>query len=155
MSRRFALTLLSLGVACGPVGPLSGGRLSGEIGPRDVQEWSFASKEETAQLETQPADPHSVNTWFVAIGPRLYVPTSMILGPKDPTERGWVSHLREEPEVRIRLTGVVYERLAVRVSEPSEYAAARSALEGKYDLDPTDRDPERQVWIFRMDPRTP
>ena len=96
----------------------------------------------------------SVNTWFVAIGPDLYVPTSMILGPKDPAERGWVSHVREDPRVRVRLTGVLYERQAVQVSEAEEYDMARTALEAKYEMDPKERDPERQVWIFRMDPRS-
>jgi hypothetical protein len=150
-----AALAIAVAVACGPIGPVPGGRLSGEVGAVDVRDWSSSSGTETAQIETRPTDPHSVNTWFVAIGKDLYVPTSMILGPVDPTERGWVGHVQQDPRVRIRLDGVVYERTATRVSEPAELAAARSALEEKYELDPADRDPERQVWIFRMDPRSP
>jgi hypothetical protein len=141
-------------LGCGPIGPLSGGRLSGEIGPRGVVSWKFAAGEETAQLETRPADPHSVNIWFVALGPNLYVPTSMILGPKDPTERGWVGNVSGDPRVRIRLGDRVYERIAIRVEDAGEYDRARGALEAKYDLDPSERDSEREVWIFRLDPRT-
>ena len=146
--------MLLFSLACGPIGPIPGGRLSGEAGPREVDDWSFAADVENAQLETRPDDPHSVNTWFVARGPRLYVPTSMILGPKDPRERSWVAHVEADPRVRIRLGDRVFERVAVRVEEPGEYDPARSALEARYDLDPAERDPEREIWIFRLDPRS-
>ena len=149
------LSMLLLGalVACGgPVGPFAGGRLSGEIGDAAAGDWSFADDVENAQLETRPTDPYSVNTWFVGIGPALYVPTSMILGPKDPSDRGWVVHVADDPAVRIRLGERVFERTAVRV-EGAEYDRARSALEARYALDPAERDPERIIWIYRLDPR--
>ena len=76
----------------------------------------------------------------------------MIRGTTDPRERGWVAHVEADPRVRIRLDGRIFERIAVRVVEPAEREAARSALEAKYDLD--ERDPEREVWIFRLDPRS-
>lgn len=141
-------------VGCGPVGPIPGGALSGEVGAAAVEDWSFADELETAQLETRPADPHSVNTWFASIGPDLYVPTSMILGPKVPGERSWVAHVGEDARVRIRLGDVVFERTASRVSQGSEeYEAARLALEARYEIEVADRDPERQIWIYRLDPR--
>ena len=77
----------------------------------------------------------------------------MILGPTDPKERSWVQHVAEDPAVRIRIDGVVYERTAVRVTDPGEFEAARSALEEKYEIAPEDREPEREIWIFRLDPR--
>jgi len=145
---------LATGVACGgPLGPLSGGRLSGDPGPGVVTDWSFAEGIETAQLETRPADPYSVNIWFAAQGDRLYVPSSMILGPKVPTERSWVAHVQADPAVRIRLDGTVYGRTAVRVEDADEFEAARAALEAKYEIAPEDRDPEREVWIYRLEPR--
>jgi hypothetical protein len=148
------LTLALLVCAgCGPLGPIPGGRLRGEVGPRQVDEWGFASSVETAQLETRPSDPYSVNTWFAAVGPNLYVPTSMILGPKDPTERGWVSNVAADARVRIRLGDRVFERVAIRVEDGAEYDRARAALEAKYDIEPEDRDPEREIWIYRLDAR--
>ncbi len=148
------LALLALcALACGPVGPFPGGRLGGAPGPDDVRSWEFAEDEDQIQVETRPEDPHSVNTWFVGLGSDLYVPTSMILGPKDPSERSWVAHVLADPEVRIRVGDLVYERIATRVEDPDEYAAARRALEQRYDLDPAERDASREVWIFRMDPR--
>ncbi len=155
-ARGLALLLGSaLLLACGPVGPFAGGRLSGAVGPSQVQDWSFAAEIETAQLETRPDKPHSVNTWFEGIGPSLYVPTSMIRGPKTPTERSWVSHVSIDPRVRIRLGAQVFERVAVRVTDEPEYERARVALEAKYDLDVADRDPERTIWIYRLEAQTP
>lgn len=148
------VVLLVLCWGCGPIGPIPGGRLSGELGPRHVEDWSFAADEETAQFETRPADPHSVNTWFVALDSNLYVPTSMISGPNNPSGRSWVAHVAQDPMMRIRLADRIYERVANRVSEASEYAMAREALESKYGIDPAERDPEREIWIFRLDSRT-
>ena len=149
----FALGLALVG--CGPVGPIPGGALSGPIGASDLRDWSFAAEVENAQLETRPGDPHSVNTWFAVVGSDLYVPTSMILGPKTPTDRSWVTHVRDDDRVRIRLGGTLFERRAVRVPQASaEYLAARAALEARYEIEPEDRDPEREIWIYRLDPRS-
>ncbi len=148
------LTSLVLSLAgCGPIGPLSGGALDGPVHTQPVEDWSFTQTQETVQLETNPAAPHSVNTWCVGIGERLYVPTSMIRGPKTPGERDWVVNVSADPRLRIRIDGVVYERVAVRVTDAREYDAARAALEAKYALDPAARDPEREIWIYRLDPR--
>lgn len=147
--------LASLGLTgCGPIGPIPGGALDGSVGPAEVRDWGFADSTENAQLETRPNDPHSVNTWFAAVGPKLYVPTSMILGPKTPEKRSWVAHVDEDERVRIRLGDTVFERRARRVADTSpEYEAARAALEARYDIAPEDRDPDRTIWIFRLDPR--
>jgi hypothetical protein len=78
----------------------------------------------------------------------------MILGPKQPSQRSWVTRVEADPRVRIRLGQTVYERIARRVEDPSEYAAARAALEARYEIAPEDRDPERVIWIYRLDPRS-
>jgi hypothetical protein len=96
---------------------------------------------------------HSVTTWFASVGPDLFVPTSMILGPKEPSERSWVSHVREDPRVRIRLGDLVYERVAKKVDGDAEFASARAALEAKFAIKPEDRDPERTIWIYRLESR--
>lgn len=138
---------------CGPIGPISGGALKGEIGAADTTNWSFAADVENAQLETRPADPHSVNCWFAAVGENLYVPTSMIRGPKEPALRSWVAHVAEDPRVRIRLGNSVFDRVAVRVEQGREFDQARLALEAKYEIAAADRDPARVIWIYRLEPR--
>ena len=148
-----ALLLIAGSVAACPLGPFAGGRLGGDVQPAPVADWSFANEEENCQLETNPDDPHSVNTWCVGYRRYLYIPTSMILGPKNPREREWVQKVATSPEVRVRIDGVVYELEAERVEDDAEYAAALEALEEKYELDPADRDPEREIWLFRMQAR--
>ncbi len=148
------LAAAPLFAACGgPLGPFAGGALSGPVATGAVDDWDFTSAVDHAQLETNPSDPHSVNTWCAGVDGALYVPTSMILGPTDPSERTWTAHVADDPRVRIRLGDTIYERRAVRVEDPAELDAARAALEAKYELDPAERDPDRTIWIYRLDPR--
>jgi hypothetical protein len=86
--------VLVLSFACGgPVGPVPGGALSGSVKPAPA-DWSFVELVEQVQLETKPAAPHSVNTWIGTSAGALYLPTSMIRGPKLPTERDiWIFRL--------------------------------------------------------------
>ncbi len=141
-----------IGTGC-PLGPLSGGRLGGDVYSQPVTDWTFADDTETCQIETNPDDPYSVNTWCTGWQGNLYVPTSMILGPVVPGERQWVRNVESESEVRVRIDGVVHELAAARVTDDAEYAAVLAKLEEKYELDPADRDPEREIWIFRLGPR--
>jgi hypothetical protein len=157
MGFRVSTALLALPAllltAC-PLGPLPGGRLGGDVQRGAVRDWEFVAEVEQCQLETNPADPYSVNTWCAGKGSRLYVPTSMIYGPMAPGERGWVRNVLADPRVRLRVDGVVYERTATRVDDEDEYTAIRSLLEGKYQLGPDSLDAEREIWIYRMEPRS-
>jgi hypothetical protein len=136
-----------------PLGPFPGGRLGGEVRATALDDWTFVEEEQNCQLETNPDDPYSVNTWCVEWKGSLYVPTSMILGPKDPGERQWVENVHSDPDVRVRVGGIVYELEAEQVADDEVYDAVLAALEEKYGLDPDERDPEREIWIFLMRPR--
>jgi len=145
---------LCLGLVTGcPLGPFSGSRLSGDVNGETVGDWSFVDDVLLCQIETNPADPHSVNTWCTGIGAHLYVPTSMIYGPTSPSDREWVRNVLADPRVRLRVGGVVYERTATRVDDDAQYAVVRADLERKYELEAGDLDPEREIWIYRMDRR--
>ncbi len=146
-----AATLLALGCG-GPLGPISGGALSGEVKPAPA-DWAFVDGVEQVQLETNPVEPHSVNTWIGTSGGALYLPTSMIRGPKLPTERAWVRNVEADDRVRLRVGDAVYELRAERVLDAVEAEAARAALVKKYALDADDLDPEREIWLFRLTPR--
>lgn len=153
LRNRTWLASLVLLLACGgPVGPISGGALSGEVKPAPA-DWSFVASIEQVQLETNPAEPHSVNTWIGTSGGALYLPTSMVRGPKLPTEREWVRNVEADERVRLRAGDGVYELRAERVVDETEAASARAALEKKYALGAEDMDPEREIWIFRLGPR--
>ncbi len=145
-----AVALLAAGC---PLGPFSGGHLGGDVQPAPVSDWSFVNDSETCQLETNPDDPHSVNVWCAGHGENVYVPSSMILGPTVPTERQWIQNVQANPAVRLRVEGRVYELEAVRVTDDGEYATVLAVLERKYDADPADREPDREIWLYRMQAR--
>jgi hypothetical protein len=147
------LAFAALACACGPIGPVAGGELGGTLRREIPAEWSFTDAHARIQLETDPFAPYSVNTWCAAIGPALYVPTSMIRGTTHPADRTWVRNLQADPRVRVRIGDDLYELIAVRVDAAAEYEAARARLEAKYGLDPAERDPAREVWIYRLEPR--
>jgi hypothetical protein len=142
--------VLGPGLACGPIGPIPGGALSGPVHSGPVTDWSFANEHETIQLEARPSAPYSVNVWCGEVGGKLYVPTSLILGPDDPNERSWVRYVEESPDVRLRIDGTLYELRATRV-EGEELENVRRALLAKYEEDVDEH--SAKAWIFRMEPR--
>jgi F420H(2)-dependent quinone reductase len=154
MRRALLSAAAAFGLACGgPVGPLAGGELSGELAT-DPLDLVLVEQAKQVQLETNPTAPHSVNTWIGVANGAIYVPTSMIRGPLSPAEREWVKNVQSDPRVRLRVEGALHELLAIRVEDDAQYAAARGALEAKYELGADDMDPAREIWLFRLAPRT-
>jgi hypothetical protein len=143
--RAFAVVLLcGLALACGgPLGPLPGGRLKGPETTEPVSDWSFAQDVMLVQLETRPTDPWSVTLGCIDHEGALYV------GSNDPSDR-WVQHVVADPRVRLRVDGTIHPRIAVKVTEPSEWMIAGRKLFEKYDL-AYDADHE-PGWLFRLDP---
>jgi hypothetical protein len=136
-------------LACEPIGPIAGGRLSGEPVSGPVDDWSFADPEPTIQIETRPGDPHSVTVWCVAHEGRLYVPS------RHPERKRWVKNVLEDPRVRVRVDGRLYEGVAVRVTDAAEIEGVVPALLRKYEIEPRDAEEERDVWLFRIDSAPP
>jgi hypothetical protein len=147
VTRRLArIALLGALVGCGPIGPIPGGRLSGEVVATPFDDWAFAGGQETLQLETRPENPYSVNIWFVSQGSRLWV--ASVGGDVS----GWGEKMIADPRVRLRIDGKLYERKAVRVTEQAEIDEVIVLYKTKYDYE---RDPKEdgQAVLFRMDPR--
>ncbi len=113
--RWITLTVLtSLALACGgPVLMIPGGRLTGNVVESAV-DFSFAStaKDAFIDLETRPSAPYSVKINYTVKNGRIYL---------DPREgRTWLDHIRDDPNVRVRLDGKVYPLRAVQVEDPDE-----------------------------------
>lgn len=109
--------------ACGgPAGPFAGGALTGETVEPPAR---WASVPEAIQLEVRPSNPYSVNLWSVGIGAHLYVAT----GAEGST---WSAHVRENPDVRVRVRGKVYELRATAVTDAGERTQAVAAYRAKY-----------------------
>ena len=148
-SNPFWVALLCLGIlGCGgPLGPIAGGELSGEVVLERVDSWAFADAEETIALETRPDAPHSVTTWCVVVGDQLYVPS------RDPSEKDWVGYVRSDPRVRVRIGSKIYERSAVELDSEPEILRVATAVLTKYKLERPDPSEAPPVAFFRLDPR--
>jgi len=136
--------LCVMAIACGgPLGPLPGGRLAGTEATQPVDDWSFAHEVLLVQLETRPAAPYSVTLGCIDHAGAIYV------GADEPSDR-WVKHVVDDPRVRLRVGDTIYPRIAVKVTDPSEWLLVGRALFQKYDLEyPADHEPG---WLFRLDP---
>lgn len=121
--------ILMLG--CGPIGPLSGGRLSGEEGNWPI-DWNSAVDLPRIQLETAPDDPHSVNVWVVVVDSEAYIATSLLAGPDVPDERTWVQNVASDPLTRIRVNGTVYRARLERLADSALIARVFEAFRAKY-----------------------
>ncbi len=117
MNHGFALvTLAALLLACGPV---PGGSLSGTAAgvPRD---WStaLADGKEICEIESRPADPHSIQVECFLFEGGLYVQSHRwAFSPWWPAE-SWAEIWIAEPAVRVRLGDNLYELTAVHVTDP-------------------------------------
>lgn len=127
---RFSLSLCTalLLVGCEePVVVFAGGELSGTVVPAP-DDWADVDKIDTAQLETQPHDPYSVNIWLAAVDKDLYVAAG-----EDGTN--WTEHIAEDARVRLRANGSIYELDAFLVENVDERARVSAAYVRKYDID--------------------
>ena len=141
MSLRLArmLPLLALAACSGPVFLLPGGRLDGQSrsAPAD---WTFAGASGTAQLETRPEHPYSVNLAFTILDGALYVNVGG-------TETQWVENMTRNPLVRLRLEGALYDLRAERVMDRGEILAFAKAWNAQsfFRRDPAGFD---EVWVY-------
>jgi hypothetical protein len=137
--------VLAAATACGPTFFMHGGRLDGESVAAPVDDWSFTDSVRRIQVETNPNDPYSVNAWCVAQGPHLWITAG---GGEGST---WGKNLLDDARLRIRVQQKLYERRAVRVSDPGEIALVRGLYAAKYHplFDLTQRE---HAIFFRLDP---
>jgi F420H(2)-dependent quinone reductase len=143
--RRLVLVAALFAAACGgPLGMIHGGRLDGTLVTAPVTDWSFTDSVQKVQLETAPDDPYSVNVWCVAQGEHLWVTA----GSHSNT---WAKNLIADPRVRVRVGETLYERRAVRVTDPIEAKLVISLYEKKYDY-ARDENGAFGPMQFRLDP---
>jgi len=144
----FSALLLATSPGCGgeggPAGLLPGGRLTGEptATPAD---WGMAGNAGTMQLETNPAEPYSVNLAYTVLGGRFYVNAGG-------TETRWAAHIAADPRVRLRLDERLYDLRARRVTDAAEIDAFAEAWKSQsfFRRDPRGYD---EVWLFELLPR--
>lgn len=130
---------------CGdPINMLPGGKLDGTVAPAP-EDWTTLAAADTIQVEFRPSDPYSHNIWGVGLGHDLYIATGA-----DGTR--WTPFIAEDPRVRARLGGTVYELQAVAVTDVAERGRVAAAYERKYEVDPADNWVKAGL-IYRLDRR--
>lgn len=140
-----ALVLAAPITGCGrPFLLLPGGALEGDTAPLP-DSWSFTDAVETVQLETQPADPYSVNIWATAVGDYVYIHAGA-------NRSTWVEHIETDRNVRLRVNDSIYELAAARVVDQAEFDRFSDAYEKKYERRPRNEN-TAEAYLFRLGPR--
>lgn len=132
----------------GPLGIVPGGRLDGPLAADQDPDWSFTEHVRTIQVEVDPEHPLSVTTWVFTLDGALYVAADFF----NPFKR-WPHRALADPRVRLRIDGRIYDRLAVRVTDPGTIERLRRAIADKYDIADGGLASKVDVWFFRLDPR--
>jgi hypothetical protein len=145
MNARTVVFLACLALACRePFVVLPGGKLGGEV-LTSAPEFTSTDRHGTAQLETRPDDPYSVNFTYTVVSGRIYANAG-------DTETTWAKNVNADPRVRLRVDGALYELRAERVTDPAEIAVFGKAWLSQSS---TRRDPSGfdEVWLYRLEPR--
>ena len=101
--------------AGGPVGPVPGGWLRGELVDAPVTDWGFARLARSLLVESRARLlPHSTAPWFVVHEGRLHLLLTPLL------HGGLLERLDEDPRIRVAVDGRLHEQVAVRVEDPAE-----------------------------------
>ena len=114
---RLAVAGALLAACGGPLGPIAGGRLAGDVAPAPVDDWSFAAEHPHMEIEVRPQQPYSVKIHYYLADGRLYFEG----GPNGWSR--WRRFLDEDPRVRVRFGDRVYAGRAVAVTDAQEIGA--------------------------------
>jgi hypothetical protein len=137
------LLLLGLLVGCSdPIFTFPGGALSGSVASPPA-DWSSVAAAKTIQVEFRPSDPYSHNIWGVGLDRDLYIATGG-------GGTRWTPFVAADPHVRARVDDVLYELIAVPVTDPDERARVAAAYVAKYDIDDDDNWVAEGL-IYRLD----
>ena len=142
---RTAWLAAALLCACGPVGPIPGGKLSGELVTQPVTDWSFSDEFKNIQIETTLDDPYSVTLWCATNEGQLYIAAAR------GAESTWAQNLLDDPRSRLRIDGKLYDRRAVQVTDTEETDAVLRMFVAKYDFDLPSEEERARGMLFRMD----
>lgn len=137
-------------VSDGPLGIFPGGALrKGPLVREPVGDWSFATAEQTAELQlVEPLRSRTV--WLVVHEGALYIPCGFLDWP---LWKQWPYEALEDGRAVLRLQGKRYEVQAQRVESSAEYQVVLRLVAQKYAQGRSMEADNRNVWFFRLDPR--
>ena len=150
-----AVLLATVGVE--PKDRRPGTRLDGEV-TRLPTSWEFTDATQEVHLETHPwyGIPFSVTTVLATDGTNLYLP-SIYNGPGAfPGTKYWNRVVQDNPLVRLRVAGKLYELEIHNITDPTEFDRAFMTLAGKYPFWQSaleDRDKRPYMALLKLTPR--
>jgi hypothetical protein len=124
--------------------PISSGQLEGTVTPLP-DDWTAVAAPDIIQLETNPAEPYSVNLWIIGDGEDLYVHAGA-------NRAAWVEHIEQDPRVRLGIEGRLFELRAERVTSADEFRRFSDKWEAKYGSRPRNEN-VAEAYLFRLLPR--
>jgi hypothetical protein len=133
----------------GPLGPIPGGAFSGPVNSTEKPDWSKMKLEKELELEIRPSRPWSLHIWGVVVDGELYSPSAF------GARRRWPKVVLEDPRVRLRTNGQIYEQLLERVTDPELKKRVGEALAAKYGFDPKKAADDDTTWFFHYTARAP
>lgn len=133
-----ALYAVAIFVPYAPVERQPGTRLSGTVAGPDDPRWREISGSNRIFVETRTwyLVRHSVTTTSWVADDVLYVPCGQC------SSKRWPRNVLRDPRVRLQLGDVLYEKVAVRITDPEEL---RRLLGIELE------EPLPDTWVFRMD----
>ena len=133
-----AIYVLAIFVPVDPVERRPGTGLSGDLAADQNTDWAFVEGRTRAWVETRTRYlvPHSITVSAWADDGELYV------GCRQCDTKTWPRNVARDNRVRLKIGDSVYERRAIRITDPDEREAV---------LGPAADSPG--LAVFRMDPR--
>jgi hypothetical protein len=135
MGCAFAIAVM---VACSiePRDERPGFGLSGEVHQQVVENWEFTEDAGEIFIETVTSYwiPHSVTAWCVTVENELYVAAD------DADKKSWVANVARDPNVRLKISGKVYEQKLVPVTDATTIAAIDEGFVRKYEYEEEDEE---------------
>ncbi len=144
------LVLVALGARFndGPVGPFPGGPLqAGLLEEEPVADWSFATDEETIELQLLSQE-RSRTTWILVRDGAALIPCNVDFPPV----KSWHERAVQDGRAVLRMQGRLYPVTLERVEDAELAAALGDVLRAKYSGGPPGGG---GVWYFSITSRAP
>ncbi len=135
----------------GPIGPVPGGVLWGET--REPEgDWSFTDSIKEIQVQTHVGVlPWSVTTWVLSSEGELFLAAGYC-------ERIWTNRVKQDPDIKVRIAGKVYEMQARQETDRTLGARLAPVVLAKYMGIAVDTanwvEGEQTGCVFRVEPRS-
>ena len=144
------LVLVALGARFhdGPVGPFPGGPLeAGLLEENPISDWSFATDEETIELQLL-SQARSRKTWILVRDGAAFIPCNLGFPPA----KSWHERAVEDGRAVLRMQGRRYPVTLERIEDAELAAALEDVLRVKYSGGPP---AVSGFWHFRITSRAP